>query len=479
MRNFLSLAGAEAASKLVTFAAFAYLARVAGPDGFGYVEFAGAALLCASLVVDQGFGPYGAREIAKAPQRTATLAAEIIAARLVLAIAAYATLLAFALLLDRPPIVTRLLLLYGLSLFAMPWLLQWVFQGHDRMQTVAAAQVIRQTVFSLVVFGLVHNSTQIWLVAVAEISGVCSAAAYTVWMYRRHFGGGIHIRLGWSPHLLREGVPIGLSQMFWVVRMSGATLLLGVIASAQDVGFFASAMRILLAAHTFVWLYYFNLLPAWARAWQRGGQSLAATIARSLWGVAWTGVAVGVVWVTVAPAVTTTVYGAAFAPGALALQWLAGVCVVAGLSGHYRFGLIAAGRQTAEMFAEVLGALVAAIAVPTGYAAAGVSGAAMGLLAAEVAVWWSTWWCAHRMLGLNGHGRLLLRPLLTAALAAGCLWLLPQSAVGRLVAALSLSGAMAVMLEKVVRHRLGHGASVLRRLVLESLGSRAPAIRRR
>ena len=46
LKNFLSLAGAEMAAKGLTFAAFAYLARVAGPDGFGYIEFAGAAVLC-------------------------------------------------------------------------------------------------------------------------------------------------------------------------------------------------------------------------------------------------------------------------------------------------------------------------------------------------------------------------------------------------------------------------------------------------
>jgi hypothetical protein len=84
------------------------------------------------------------------------------------------------------------------------------------------------------------------------------------------------------------------------------------------------------------------------------------------------------------------------------------------------------------------------------------------------------------MLGLHGHAHLLLRPLLAAALAAGCLWLLPQSAVGgRLFAALSLSAGTAVTLDEVVRHRLGHGAAALRRHVLDSLGARVPVTRRR
>src|SRR5512142_1024159 len=123
LKNFFYLSGAEVASKIVTFAAIAYLARVAGPVGYGYVEFAGAVLLCAGLIVDQGFGPYGAREIAKAPQQTAELVSEIVLVRFLLALIAYAVVALFALLLDHPAVVTQLLLIYGLSLLITPLLL--------------------------------------------------------------------------------------------------------------------------------------------------------------------------------------------------------------------------------------------------------------------------------------------------------------------------------------------------------------------
>jgi PST family polysaccharide transporter len=402
--NFLSLAGGEVVSKLVTFAAFAYLARVAGPDGFGYLEFAGTALFCAGLLVEQGFGPYGAREIARAPHRTSELVAEIVLARAILAVVVYIGVIAFALALDREP-VTRLLLIYDASLLAMPLLLQWVFQGHERMPLVAAAQVIRQTVFAAVVFACVRGATQIWLVAVAEIAGVCAAAVFGVWMYRRQFGAMSCGRLKISARLFREGVPIGLSQMFWVARIFGATLILGLIAPARDVGYFAGALRILVAAHTFVWLYYFNLLPSLARAWHRDHSDFTALVSSSMRGVIWMAAAGGLIWVVVAPGVMTGVYGAAFAPAGSILQWLAGVCVVAALSGHYRFGLIAAGRQNYEMAMSALGALVAVVAIPFGYFKVGLDGAAMGLLAAEASVWGSAWWCGRRMLGLRGHSQ--------------------------------------------------------------------------
>src|SRR5262245_18779547 len=233
MKNFLSLAGAEVISKLVTFAAFAYLARVVVRAVFGYLGVAETARLCAGLIVEQGFGPYGARELARDPRRTPELVAEIVTARLLLAVIAYAGMIALAVLFDGAPIVTRLLLIYGASLLLNPLLLQWVFQGHDRMGVVAAAQIIRQTVFAVVVFIFVREAGRIWLVAVAEIAAVLSAVVYGMWMYQSRFGDW-KARLTVSSRLFREGSVIGLSQIFWVARIFGGTLILGFIARAED-----------------------------------------------------------------------------------------------------------------------------------------------------------------------------------------------------------------------------------------------------
>lgn len=451
--NLGILTAGETISKVFTLVAFAYLARVAGPDGFGLIEFAGSVLLCAGLVVDQGFGPYGAREIAKDPRRTPLLVSEIVAARFILAISAYAAVVAFAIWGTSSPVVTRLLLVYGLSLFAMPLLLQWVFQGHDRMQVVGAVQVIRQFIFVVLVFALVRDSQDIWLVAVAELIGVFIAAVYGLWMYRRLVAGDIWMRPKITRSLFREGVPIGLSQMFWVVKMYGSTLILGTIATAEDVGFFAAAMRILVALHTFVYLYHFNLLPSLARAWQQADHSFASLIGRSLHGVAWLGAAAGFIWVIVASQAITAVYGQAFEPAGSTLQWFAAMCIVAWLNGHYRFGLVAAGYQTAEMTAAAVGAIVAGILIPVGYSKRGPEGAAMALLVGEIAVWAVAWWFSRLKLGLSRHGRLLIRPLLAVVLTSGLLWALPISSwVARALAAVSAIAALAFILDPAVRN---------------------------
>ncbi len=402
-KNFLSLAGAEIAAKALTFAAFAYLARVAGPDGFGYIEFAAAVVMCAGLVVEQGFNPFGAREIAKSPERTNALVSEIFLVRLVLAICLYVGVVVFSLSFDRSPLLTRLLLVYGLSLLAMPLLLQWVFQGHDRMQVVAAIQIIRQMVFAAMVFGFVREASQIWMVGLAETAGLIGAAAFGVWMYRCQLNGRIHLRLSVSSRLVREGATIGLSQIFWVVKMSGATLIMGLMATAEDVGYFGGAMRILMALHTFVWLYFFNMLPTMSRSWAAADGSFAALIARSMRLIVALSFVGAIIWVMASPLVVRIAYGQAFAPAGVALQWFAGVCAVAAISGHYRFGLIAAGHQTAEMLTALIGAIAAVILVPAGYFASGVGGAAAGLFIGEVLIWLSAWWFGRRKLHLGSR----------------------------------------------------------------------------
>ncbi len=405
LKNFLSLVGAEAFTKLITFAAFAYLARILGAANFGYIEWSAAVLMCASLIVDQGFSSYGAREIAKNPSETARLTAEVVTARFLMAALGYLVIVLFAFLFVSDQTIRLLLLIYGLSLWALPLLLQWVFQGHDRMNLVALTGIIRQTIFVGIVFAFVGSANDLLIVGIAEVAAVAFAALFSVWLYRRYLASGMDfLKPKISAKLFREGAPIGLSQMFWTVKMFGATLILGLVATAEDTGYFAGAMRILIALHTFVWLYHFNLLPSLSRAWVEGRENFSRIIRNSMRIVVPVSLVVGIIWVWLAPLVMRTAYGQDFSNGGGALQWLAGACVAAAISGHFRFGLIAAGFQTKEMLVSAIGAAVAAILIPVGYYRAGTSGAAAALCFAEIVVLLCSWLIARRVLfGADGN----------------------------------------------------------------------------
>lgn len=425
--NYLYLAIAETVSKAATLVAFAYMARTIGREGMGAIEFASAAMLCAALAVDMGFGSYGAREIAKHRERTAELTAQVLFVRLIMGVVAFFGMVALAGLAESAVVHARLLMVFGLSLLCLPFLLQWVFQGHEWMGAVAGLNLLRQVIFAVVVFALLRGPEGLLVVAWAEFAGTLATAILGVWLYRRWFGESIRISISAPRDVLAHSATIGLSQIFWSIKMFGATVVLGLLVTADrvsDIAYFGGAMRILVAMHAFIWLYYFNLLPAMARSWHESQAALAALVGGSMQVVGWAALTAGWLWIVLTPVVIRLVYGAEYAAAVPVLQWMGGVAVFAALSGHFRLGLIACGFQKDEMATSALGAAIALVMIPLGFWWRGPVGAAIGLVVAEAAVWLVSWALATRRMGVLGHVATLVKPICGVVPAAVGAWLI-------------------------------------------------------
>jgi PST family polysaccharide transporter len=443
LSSFLSLSSAEAISKVLTLVTFAFVARVAGPVGFGYLEFASSVVFCAAFLVDQGFGIYGAREVARSPSSAVSIINEVSSLRLMLAAAVYAGLVVLASALDRPPIVEQLVLLFGLGLFLIPFMLPWVFQGFERMRIVAMMQIARSAGFAIAVFALLREGEGLWPVAIGELCGAAIVVTMSIWLCRSQLGLRIPLKIQLSRNLLRAGSTIGLGQLFWSLRMYGATIVIGFVASESDVGFFGAAMRLTIGLHAFVGIYFFNLMPSLSRSWKREPDSFQALIGRSIRITGWLALGAGIMWVLLAPVAVRLAYGAAFMPAVAPLQWMSGLCVLAAMHGNFRFGMIAADQQRYSTLTTGLGTVVALALIPLGYARWGVSGAAMALVAGEAVVWSSSLLFSRRLLQLEAPLRHLVRPFVAGAVLLALLWALPQAtpALARLAVAILGFGA--------------------------------------
>ncbi len=89
LRDFFALSGGELVAKIAGFIAFVWLARTLSPEVYGRVEVAIQLSMMFALMVDFGFGPIGARELAADPRRARPLAAAIPTLRIGLAALAY------------------------------------------------------------------------------------------------------------------------------------------------------------------------------------------------------------------------------------------------------------------------------------------------------------------------------------------------------------------------------------------------------
>lgn len=365
--NFVLLVGGEMTAKLLTLASLTYLARILGPAGYGYIEFAIAVMVFFTLPADLGLGAYGAREIAHSPEKALRLLHAVTGLRMALSLCAMAVLAAFILLLNKSPEFKLLLALYGLSLLGHPFLLQWFFQAFDQMRWVGIASIVRQAGFAVLVFLFCHRQSSFAYVGGVEFASVAGVGIYCAFMTRRMGFGWPwpDLRLRQLVGHLGEAVPIGLSEIAWAFMWYFCTVLLGLVFSGLMLGWFGAAHRVVMALHTFVWLYFFNLLPSISRCVGRPAGQLLDLMDGSIRLIAWTGFFGAALLMALAPQVLTILFGSGFRGGAAPFSILVWMLPIAMLSGHYRYTLIAYRLQKRLLRCTIAGA---AVAVALGFA---------------------------------------------------------------------------------------------------------------
>jgi O-antigen/teichoic acid export membrane protein len=423
--NFLLLSLGEFTAKLLTFASFSHMAKVLGPWYYGLLEFTLAVLVFFTVPVDLGLGSYGAREIARNPQNSERLLHEITGLRLLLALCSMLALGILIMTTHRGRDLKLLLMLYGLSLLGGPFLLQWFFQAHDRMQWVALASIVRQAGFATLVYLFCNSRTDVVRIGIFECVSVAGVSAFCMYVTSRK----MHIRWAWPEvHIrrllthLKEAWPIGLTELAWAFMWYFCTVLLGFIFSDASLGWFGASHRALMALHTFVWLYFFNLLPSISRCIYLPNERLLDLMDSSMRFTAWVGLFAAATLTVVSPLLLTLIYGAAFVDGWHSFSVLVWMLPVAMLSGHHRYILLGYNQQQRLLYCTAAAA-VAAIAlsfllVPL----YGGVGAAWALLLANIIHFALTYFSVKQLIVRVPVAPQLVAPLL-ALIVAGAFYL--------------------------------------------------------
>jgi O-antigen/teichoic acid export membrane protein len=461
--NFVMLSGGEAISKIFAFIAFAHLARVLRPDAYGDIEFALAVTLFFNLVVEGGLGLLGAREIAKDEQSVPLFTFHIVIMRCLLAISAFFLLMLFVMISNKSWQEKQLVMLYGLTLFGTPGLLQWVFQGLDRMQWVAISSVTRWSFFVGGIFVFVYDPKQIWIVPLIELGAISCVVVLNLGLFRHFFGGfwrKFDISFGLS--LLRQSMPIGLTQIMWGLKIYLPTIMLGLLIGGKEVGWFGAGHRIVIALHTFVWMYYFNLYPSISRCTQQTPETLQRLMGKSLQVTSWTAVFIGATGMFLAKPIINFVYGSQYGETVIGFQVLIWLVSLTLISGHYMYMLIAYNRQWLELFSAICGAIVSIFSNLLLISHYGLVGAAWAVLCSETFIWGLNYYFVRREIAHIPFWGHLIRPLAVGGIMVAALQLMPptnfwvMASVAVILYGFGLSILQPNMINDVRRLIIGH-----------------------
>lgn len=385
-RNFIILSIGEAFSKLLTFLAFAFLARVLGPESFGTIEFALAIIFVFSQIVDLGTEKIGAVMAARAKENISRLLVHVVSLRVLSSIAAFAILLTLVAFLNQPWTIKQIILLYGLSLFFVPGLLQWLFQGLEKMLWVACFSILRQLVFAAAVFLWIREPEQIWMVALFEVTAVLSVVMFNFIVFHRQFGKPkFQFDPSYAKSIVKQSLPMFLSQLMMALKLQLPAILLGVLLlSNQEVAWFRASHRIVLAINTFAMLYLFNLLPSISRCYSSKRDELKQLMNNSMRVALWPTIFIGLVGLVFSGPIISGIYGSRYANAATMFSIMVWLIALTMISGHYRSMLFGLSQQKLDFVCTGSGAVVTAmlcmLLIPK-YAAVG---AAWAMIAAEV-----------------------------------------------------------------------------------------------
>jgi O-antigen/teichoic acid export membrane protein len=417
--RYLTLFGGEGFSKICAFAAFAYLARTLGPRDFGTIELALSVTVFFVLGAESGLGSYGARLIERSPHLAPQLVPQVAVLRMMLGIPAYLIILFISEWLGLPGV--GLLAIYGLLVLISPFFVQWVFQGLRQMQWVAMAGALRYGTFALIVLLLVHPGVDTRVVAVAEVAGALAIVAFNFYIVRRM----LKLRLVWTGAvggaitLFKQAWFLGASDLAWAAMWYSPSVVTGWLALTRiyEVAWMAAAVRIVMAIHSFVWLYFFNMIPNLSKEIHDGLSGWRDLLHRSVSTSMWAACLIALGGTLFAPLIVETTYGMRYASAVVPFQIAIWMIPVAWLSGHYRFSLIAGGHQRLECGACAAAGATTVLSAFIGFKMAGAPGAAAALVVGGLVNLLLAYIAVIKVIGPISM-RPALNPVLSCAIAA-------------------------------------------------------------
>jgi O-antigen/teichoic acid export membrane protein len=245
LKNFLSLSAAEAVRKGLAFFTFAILARVLNPAGFGDFNWAMTFVMYFLLFVDMGFNLIGIREVARDHSIIKKYVNHIITIRSLISIVCFLLMVLIAFLIDKPIEVKIMVVVSGINLFANALLLDWVFQGIEKMEIIAVRQII---VGALNLLGVVIfvNSPDDKIAAMLVF--MLSLLINSIWLLGYYIKSYGMVKFSYDKELWKKifdaAIPMGVSNLFIMIITGTSIMLLGFMSTSDETGYFAAAHKI-------------------------------------------------------------------------------------------------------------------------------------------------------------------------------------------------------------------------------------------
>ena len=238
--NFTYLSILEIISILFPLLTYPYLIRVIGADKYGIIVFSQAIMAYVIIVVNFGFNVSATRRVSENRDNNAKLR-EIYSSITYLKSGIFLIsmiVLLVVLFLFKFDHIEVILLLIGLC-FQEIFFPSWFFQGMEKMQFITIVSFLSRLFFLLLIFVLVHKSSDYLIVPVLYSLGGCITAIASIYILWKYF----HVKFVRVSKYqmktdIKESLPFFASRISTVVMERSNVVVIGVFFSYEMVAIY-------------------------------------------------------------------------------------------------------------------------------------------------------------------------------------------------------------------------------------------------
>ena len=472
LRNLAYLAGGQLATWVLTAVWTLVVPRSLGPAGMGQLTIAWSAVAIVSVLCELGTGVLITRNIARDHSRAPALLAGGILLRVVAIPIGWILVFAYiaATHFDTTQILVLILATAAMQVSLATGVIQAAFQGIERMEYLAYADVFSKTLMTIASIALIVTGH-----GVVAIMGLSLSISVVVFVFVLRWSRA-HFVVTWQAArhelitLIRGGLPFWATSLFLTAYIWIDSVMLGMMTSEAVVGWYGTATKLFAALLFIPAVLSTAWFPRLVAAFGQGHEQFRVALARVLNWTVILSLPIAAGMIAISHPLIALIYGPQFRESA-------GILAILGLLLPFTYlnivasqGLNASNRQLTwtkiMAVATVVNLATNLVLIPFFQArwADGAIGASISLLLTEILMSVAALFLMRRSLGAVTLTR-LLNAVLAATLMGLIVWqLAPAGLVVQVVAGTVVFGGLALLLRIPSADEFAMAQSVARRL---------------
>ncbi len=357
--NIIYLFSLEFFVRLIGFAATTYLARVLGTSGFGLINLGLAILGYALLFGNSGLTLLGTRKIAADSGNPGELVSNILSARFYLSLIILIISFLIVLIFITSGETRNIVLIYFLYLIPFAFLLEWFFQGIQRMGAITIGRVIGMAAYLAFLILFVRSEKDTLLTAVGWIIGG-AVNSIILWVIFNKSGNKAKIKFrnfNFIP-VIKESISLSLASIIAGLAVSFPVIYLGIVTTNSDIGIYSAAFKIIILFLTFDRVFNALFFPKIINCINNYPEKLEGIFNSILKIIVVFSLSVGLIEIIGGNLIITLIFGKLFFDSILIFQLLTGYFTFTLINSVFSYTIIGMNKENIYTVGLSIGAVV-------------------------------------------------------------------------------------------------------------------------